>query len=27
LTRVRRIRYYPVRIVAGRIEVAIPAQG
>lgn len=27
LTRVRRIRYYPVRIVAGRIEVAIPVQG
>ena len=24
LTRVRRLRYYPVRIVAGRIEVAIP---
>jgi nitrite reductase/ring-hydroxylating ferredoxin subunit len=25
LTRVRRLRYYPVRIVAGRIEVALPA--
>jgi len=25
LTRVRRIRYYPVRIVDGRIEVALPA--
>ena len=25
LTRVRRLRYYPVRIVDGRIEVAIPA--
>ncbi len=25
LTRVRRLRYYPVRIVAGRIEVAIPS--
>ena len=25
LTRVRRLRYYPVRIVAGQIEVAIPA--
>jgi len=24
LTRVRRIRYYPVRIVDGRIEVALP---
>jgi nitrite reductase/ring-hydroxylating ferredoxin subunit len=27
LTRVRRFRYYPVRIVAGRIEVALPAPG
>ena len=26
LTRVRRLRYYPVRIVDGRIEVAIPAE-
>jgi nitrite reductase/ring-hydroxylating ferredoxin subunit len=26
LTRVRRLRYYPVRIVAGRIEVALPVQ-
>ncbi len=26
-TRVRRIRYYPVRIVDGRIEVALPVQG
>lgn len=25
LTRVRRLRYYPVRIVAGRIELALPA--
>jgi len=25
-TRVRRLRYYPVRIVAGRIEVALPVQ-
>jgi 3-phenylpropionate/trans-cinnamate dioxygenase ferredoxin component len=25
LTRVRRLRYYPVRIVAGRIEIALPA--
>jgi hypothetical protein len=24
LTRIRRFRYYPVRIVDGRIEVAIP---
>lgn len=24
LTRVRRLRYYPIRVVAGRIEVAIP---
>jgi nitrite reductase/ring-hydroxylating ferredoxin subunit len=27
LTRVRRFRYYPVRIVEGRIEVALPASG
>ena len=27
LTRVRRFRYYPVRIVDGRIEVALPAPG
>ena len=26
LTRVRRLRYYPVRIVNGRIEVALPSQ-
>lgn len=26
LTRVRRFRYYPVRIVAGRIEIAIPVR-
>jgi nitrite reductase/ring-hydroxylating ferredoxin subunit len=26
LTRVRRLRYYPVRIVDGRIEVAVPAE-
>jgi naphthalene 1,2-dioxygenase system ferredoxin subunit len=25
LTRVRRLRYYPVRITAGRVEVAVPA--
>ena len=24
LTRVRRLRYYPVRIVEGRVEVAVP---
>jgi nitrite reductase/ring-hydroxylating ferredoxin subunit len=27
LTRVRRLRYYPVRIVAGQIEVAVPSPG
>jgi nitrite reductase/ring-hydroxylating ferredoxin subunit len=27
LTRVRRFRYYPVRIADGRIEVAVPPQG
>jgi nitrite reductase/ring-hydroxylating ferredoxin subunit len=27
LTRVRRFRYYPVRIAGGRIEVAVPPQG
>lgn len=27
LTRVRRFRYYPVRLVAGRIEVALPRTG
>ena len=27
LTRVRRLRYYPVRVVEGRIEVALPSSG
>lgn len=27
LTRIRRFRYYPVRVVEGRIEVAIPVRG
>jgi hypothetical protein len=26
LTRVRRFRYYPVRVRGGRIEIAVPAQ-
>jgi hypothetical protein len=27
LTRVRRLRYYPVRIAQGRIEIAVPVPG